>query len=48
MASMAAHIRAMFVHPKAARRGIARMILEASEREAAAAGFRRVDLMAGA
>ena len=42
----AARLRAMFVVPRAERRGIGRMILEACEREAAAAGFRRVELMA--
>jgi GNAT superfamily N-acetyltransferase len=42
----AARIRAMFVVPAAERRGIGRMILHACEREAAAAGFRRAELMA--
>lgn len=41
-----ARIRAMFVHPKHARRGLGRMILERSERDAAARGFTRAELMA--
>lgn len=41
-----AKIRAFFVHPDYARRGIARAILSACEREAAARGFRSVELMA--
>lgn len=45
-ATDAARIRAMFVAPRAERRGLGRMILEACEREARAAGFRRVELMA--
>jgi GNAT superfamily N-acetyltransferase len=42
----AARVRAMFVLPRAKRRGIGTMILSACEAEAAAAGFRRVELMA--
>jgi GNAT superfamily N-acetyltransferase len=41
-----ARVRAMFVHPDAARRGLGRMILKACEREARAAGFRKMELMA--
>jgi len=40
----AAKIRAFFVHPKWARRGIGGMILEACERAAEAAGFRRLEM----
>jgi GNAT superfamily N-acetyltransferase len=40
----AAKIRAFFVHPQWARRGIGRMLLEASEREARAAGFVRFEM----
>ncbi len=36
----------MFVHPAHARRGLGRLILRTSEEEAAAAGFRRLELMA--
>lgn len=42
----AAKIRAFFVHPDAARRGIGRSILEACEEEAKAAGFRSAEMMA--
>jgi GNAT superfamily N-acetyltransferase len=42
----AARIRAMFVDPAYARRGLGRQILEASEADAAQAGFRRFELMA--
>jgi len=42
----AAKIRAFFVHPDAARRGIGRAILEACETEAKAAGFGRAEMMA--
>jgi GNAT superfamily N-acetyltransferase len=45
-ATEAARIRAFFVHPHWARRGLGRRILEASEQEAYAAGFRRFELMA--
>lgn len=40
-----ARIRAFFVHPEAARRGIGRAILERCEAEARAAGYRRAELM---
>lgn len=42
----AAKIRAFFVHPDAARRGIGRTILEACEAEAASEGFAQVEMMA--
>ncbi|MCA1575999.1 MAG: GNAT family N-acetyltransferase [Acidobacteria bacterium] len=42
----AAKIRAFFVHPDHARKGIAQAILEECEREAAAHGFRAIELMA--
>jgi GNAT superfamily N-acetyltransferase len=42
----AARIRAFFVDPAAARRGIGSALLERCEREARAAGFRRAQLMA--
>ncbi len=42
----AARIRAFFVHPDWARRGLARRLLEECERAARAAGFRRLELMA--
>jgi GNAT superfamily N-acetyltransferase len=41
-----ARIRAMFVDPAHARRGLGRQILEASEADAARAGFRTFELMA--
>ena len=41
-----ARIRAMFVHPAFARRGLGRAILERSEAAARAAGFQRVELFA--
>ena len=41
-----ARIRAFFVHPAWARRGIARSILAACERSILAAGFQSVDLVA--
>ena len=41
-----AQIRAFFVHPKYARRGIGRMILQTSEQAARAAGFKRLALTA--
>lgn len=41
-----ARIRAFFVHPKHARKGIARAILTACEGEAKAAGFQSLELMA--
>jgi GNAT superfamily N-acetyltransferase len=42
----AAKIRAFFVRPDWARRGVAAAILEECEREAAARGFRSLELMA--
>lgn len=42
----AGRIRAMFVDPAHARRGLGRRILEASEADAARAGFRTFELMA--
>jgi GNAT superfamily N-acetyltransferase len=42
----AAHIRAMFVRPAFARRGIGRAILELCEGRAAGEGFRRLHLVA--
>jgi GNAT superfamily N-acetyltransferase len=45
-ATEAARIRAMFVVPRVERRGIGRMILQACEQEAHAAGFRELELMA--
>ena len=44
--SDAARIRAFFVHPQWARRGIGRALLAASEAAIAAAGFQRIELMA--
>ena len=41
-----ARIRAMFVDPAHARRGLGRQILEAAEADAAKAGFRTFELMA--
>jgi GNAT superfamily N-acetyltransferase len=41
-----ARIRAMFVHPAWARKGIGRAILEAAETAAREWGFRRLELMA--
>ena len=43
-AADAAKIRAFFVHPDFARRGIGTRILEASEQAARAAGFRRFEM----
>ena len=40
-----ARIRAFFVHPDHARKGVARAILERCEREAAAHGFRAMELL---
>lgn len=40
----AARIRAFFVHPQWARRGIGAMILQACERAAAAEGFTRLEM----
>jgi GNAT superfamily N-acetyltransferase len=45
-ASDAARIRAFFVHPDWARRGLARTLFDACEQAAAAAGFRSFELMA--
>jgi GNAT superfamily N-acetyltransferase len=45
-ATEAAKIRAFFVHPRWARRGIASMIMEACRAAAAQAGFQRLELMA--
>ena len=45
-ASDAARIRAFFVHPDWARRGLARQLFATCERAAAAANFRRFELMA--
>ncbi|HEY6148272.1 MAG TPA: GNAT family N-acetyltransferase, partial [Thermoanaerobaculia bacterium] len=42
----AARIRAFFVHPDRARRGIGAMLIEACERAARDEGFRRMELMA--
>ena len=44
--SDAARIRAFFVHPGWARRGLARMLFDHCAHAAAAAGFRSVELMA--
>lgn len=41
-----ARIRAMFVHPSHARRGIGRLIVERAENEAREAGFTTCELMA--
>ncbi|HYI13627.1 MAG TPA: GNAT family N-acetyltransferase [Thermoanaerobaculia bacterium] len=45
-ATDAARIRAMFVDPAHARRGLGRLILETAEQDARAAGFSRFELMA--
>ena len=42
----AARVRAFFVHPAWARRGIGRSIMDACERAIVAAGFRTVDIVA--
>ena len=42
----AAKIRAFFIHPSAARKGIGRAILEKCEAEALATGFRKAEMMA--
>jgi GNAT superfamily N-acetyltransferase len=42
----AARIRAFFVHPACARRGVGRLLMSACERAAAAAGFRAMELVA--
>lgn len=41
----AARVRVMYTHPGYARRGVGRLILSLCEQAAAAAGFRRVELM---
>ncbi|MCX6954197.1 MAG: GNAT family N-acetyltransferase [Verrucomicrobia bacterium] len=41
-----AMIRAFFIHPDFARRGIGRKIMELSETAALAAGFRQIDIVA--
>lgn len=41
-----ARIRAFFVRPEAARRGIGRMLMDACERAARSEGFRSMELMA--
>ena len=41
-----ARVRAMYTHPDFARRGVGRRILELCQRDATAAGFRRLELMA--
>jgi GNAT superfamily N-acetyltransferase len=43
-ATDAARIRAFFVHPKFARRGLGRTILDTCENAIRAAGFRRIEL----
>ena len=45
-ASDAARVRAFFVHPRFARRGLGRQLYAECERSAQAAGFRRMELMA--
>lgn len=42
----AAKIRAFFIHPSAARKGIGRIILERCETEAVAEGFHNAEMMA--
>jgi GNAT superfamily N-acetyltransferase len=42
----AARVRAMFVDPAFARRGLGRQILDAAEEDAVRAGFKRFELMA--
>nr|MDT0660029.1 GNAT family N-acetyltransferase [Micromonospora sp. DSM 115978] len=42
----AARIRAMYTHPRFARRGVGRMVLSLCEAAAAAEGFQRLELMA--
>ena len=42
----AAKIRAFFIHPSAARKGIGKAILQRCEDEASAAGFRKAEMMA--
>jgi GNAT superfamily N-acetyltransferase len=45
-ATDAAKIRAFFIHPNFARRGVGSMILETCEREAGAQGFKSCEMMA--
>jgi ribosomal protein S18 acetylase RimI-like enzyme len=45
-ATDAAKIRAFFIHPDFARRGLGTMLLNFCERDAAAHGFRRLEMMA--
>jgi GNAT superfamily N-acetyltransferase len=45
-AADAARIRAFFIHPEFARRGLGTRLLERCERDAIAHGFRRLELMA--
>jgi GNAT superfamily N-acetyltransferase len=45
-ATEAARIRAFFVHPGSARRGLGRMLFDRCVADARTAGFRRVELMA--
>jgi len=42
----AARVRAMYTHPRFARRGVGRMVLECCQAAAAAEGFRRLELVA--
>jgi GNAT superfamily N-acetyltransferase len=42
----AARIRAFFVHPEWARRGLGRLLFETARRDALASGFHRAELMA--
>lgn len=42
----AARVRAMYTHPRFARRGVGRRVLELCETAAAAEGFRRLELVA--
>jgi GNAT superfamily N-acetyltransferase len=42
----AARVRAFFVHPAHARRGIGRLLMEACEAAATAAGFKKIEIVA--
>jgi GNAT superfamily N-acetyltransferase len=44
LATDAAKVRAIFVHPRVARRGLGTLILARVEAEAQAAGFRRYEM----